>query len=74
MESANPWVKIYSTEMLYKAEIAKGVLEEHGIPAVILNKRDSAYQNFGYVEVYVNSEYAVKAVNLIKAIKYEQSG
>jgi len=71
MESASQWVKIYSTDLLYKAEIAKGVLEENGIKSVILNKQDSSYVFVGVIELYVNTEYALKAVNLIKAIKYE---
>ena len=71
MESANQWVKIFDSELLYKIEIAKGVLEEHGIPCVVLNKQDSSYVIFGMIELYVNTHYAVKAINLIKEIKYE---
>jgi len=65
------WVKILSTDLLYKAEIAKGVLEENAIPSVIMNKLDSAYIGIGFVELYVNNEYALKAVSHIKNIKYE---
>lgn len=71
MDSASQWVKIYSSELLYKVEIAKSVLEENGILSVILNKQDSAYGMFGMIELYVNSEFALKAVNVIKNIKYE---
>lgn len=71
MESASQWVKIFSSDLLYKIEIAKGVLEENGIPSVVLNKQDSSYVVFGLIELYVNSQYALKAVNLIKEIKYE---
>ncbi len=71
MESASQWVKIFSSEQFYKIEIAKGVLEENGIPSVVLNKQSSSHVVVGFIELYVNKEYALKAVNLIKAIKYE---
>ena len=65
------WVKIFSTDLLYKAEIARGVLEENEIKAVVLNKQDSAYVSIGLFELYVNKENVLRASNLIKEIKYE---
>lgn len=65
------WVKIFTTDLLYKAEIARGVLEEHEIKAVVLNKQDSAYVSIGQFELYVYQQEVLRASNLIKDIKYE---
>lgn len=65
------WVKVYSTKYLYRAEIAKGILEENSIPSVIINKQDSAYLVFGEIELYVFQIDALKATHLIQDIKYE---
>ena len=61
------WVNIYTTTVIYKAELLKGLLEENEINAVIINKKDSAYL-FGDVELYVASNDAVKAKHLITQI------
>ncbi|NLR93221.1 MULTISPECIES: putative signal transducing protein [Flammeovirga] len=60
------WEKVYTTEQVYKAEIVKATLEERGINAVILDKRDSSYNNFGYREVYVDKANMEKATLIIK--------
>lgn len=49
---AQNWTKIYTTSNPIAAELAKQVLEENGIEAVILNKQDSSY-HFGEVQVLV---------------------
>lgn len=36
-------------------ELRRAVLEQHDIPAVVLNKRDSSYL-FGFVELRVQNE------------------
>lgn len=59
------WVKIYATGKLHEAEMIKGLLEEHGIHSVVINKQDSSYLAFGEAEVYVNREYALMAINVI---------
>ena len=49
-----------------RAEIARGVLEQNGINAVLMDKKDSSYSNiFGYVEVMVPTENAEVAKTLI---------
>lgn len=58
------WIKIYSTGIDYKAEILKGLLLEHDIEAVILNKKDSSY-GFGELELYVSSDDVIKANHII---------
>ncbi|MEZ4887445.1 MAG: DUF2007 domain-containing protein [Chitinophagales bacterium] len=62
----NTWVKIYSTPQHHLAEIAKGVLKENDIDSVILNKKDSAYNMWGEVELYTSEKQAVEAMSIIK--------
>ena len=59
------WEKIFSTNQLVRAEIARSVLEQHGINAVVLNKQSSSYPIFGLCEVYVPTEDASNARNLL---------
>lgn len=49
------WIVIYKTADEFAAEILKQGLVESGIPAVVMNKKISAY-NIGMVEVWVNPE------------------
>jgi len=52
--------------MQYRSSIVQSVLQENGIKAVIVNKKDSAYQIFGEYEVHVDSENLLKAINIVK--------
>lgn len=54
------------TEVAYRAEIVKGVLEDFGITSVILNKQDSSYNNFGSHEVLVLPEDVIRAKQIIQ--------
>ena len=58
------WVKIYSTDVHYKAELLKGLLFENDIDAVIVNKKDSSYL-FGEIELYVSADNVIKAKHII---------
>jgi len=59
------WICIHKTTVDFEAEAIKGNLETQGIPAVILNKKDSAYQNFGYIEIHVDASKEKEALALI---------
>jgi hypothetical protein len=61
----NNWVKVYTTENPYSAEIIKQGLIESEIPAVVLNKQDSSYKVFGVLEVMVSKEHFDKALTYI---------
>ncbi len=61
------WIVAYSTSKPWQAEIAKQVLEDNGISAVIINKQDSSYL-FGEAEVYVDICNLEKAKELTKNI------
>lgn len=60
------WKKVYEDSSPVRAEIVKGVLEDNGIQAVILNKKESVYQIFGNYEVMVPVNDALRAVNIVK--------
>lgn len=64
------WKEIYATIHEYRAEMAKEVLENEGIGAVIMNQKDTAYKTFGEIYVYVHEENAERAVELLKNIKH----
>jgi len=63
------WVLIYSTDKSWQAEIAKQVLADNGIDAVVVNKKDSSYLTFGDAEVYVSVENSERSKILIKDIE-----
>jgi len=64
MEQQN-WAKIHTTNVEYKAEIAKDLLENEGITCVIMDKKDSAYGAFGELELYVQRENVLKAKHIL---------
>jgi Putative prokaryotic signal transducing protein len=60
------WQKIYySTSDAFKIALLKSMLESQGINSVIINKRDTAYNNFGEQELYVNKLDLVAALKII---------
>ena len=50
------WVSVFTTTEELEAGIVKDLLDEAGIPAVILNQKDSSYKTFGDINVMVNKE------------------
>jgi hypothetical protein len=66
----NDWIKIFSTANPIEAEIVLSMLHEHGIDAVEINKRDSSYQAFGYVELYCPKIHVMEAMLLINKNKH----
>ncbi len=59
------WTCIYTTTQEYEAELLKGMLEEHLITVILVNKRLSVY-NIGEVELYVPVDDALRAIQLVK--------
>lgn len=59
------WVKLMTTAEPHRAEVIRGMLEEHNIKCVVINKRDSVYTIFGEVEIYTSKDQAVLAAHLI---------
>jgi len=61
------WVKLIAGSNPLELEITKQMLEEHDIPAVVLNKQDSSYK-FGLLELYVH-ESQEAAARLLLAVQ-----
>ncbi len=53
----------------HQAAIAKSILEENGIKAVILNQHDSSYATFGEYRVYIEEHDEAKAIDLLKELR-----
>ena len=60
------WQKVFESSTPIRAEIVKGVLEEKGITAVIVNKKDPVYKIHGNIEVMVLKEEALRALNIVE--------
>jgi len=63
------WELVFFTGEDYKAAIAKELLEENDVHAVVLNRKDSVYQTFGDIEIYVSKEDEQKAGLILKQLK-----
>jgi len=59
------WQVVFSSWLLHKAEIVKGILEENNLNPVLIPKQDSLYK-IGYFEVLVSSEEVIKAIKIIE--------
>jgi len=64
------WICIYTTEISYLAQIAKDLLHDNEIDAVIINKQDMNYK-FGVLEIYVERDNAIRSKHLLKDIRKE---
>lgn len=60
------WIKVFEDQNQIRAEIVKGVLEEKGVPAVVLNKKETVYQLNGTYQVLVPNDQAIHALQLIQ--------
>lgn len=60
------WIKVFEDRNQIRAEIVKAVLEENGIPAVVLSKKETVYHVFGTYEVLVVQADALPAMQLIQ--------
>jgi hypothetical protein len=64
------WKEVFLTIHEYKATMAKDILENAGIKAVVLNQHDSAYKSFGDYMIYVDESDEEKALELLKELKH----
>ena len=62
------WVKAYESMQEYLAEIARSVLSDNNIESVIINKKDSIYNSFGDIEVYVNRDNLIRAKQILQKL------
>ena len=63
------WICVYKSNNKFDAEVVKGNLESNEIPCVMINKQDSSYMSFGYVELHVPEEFKTQAETILKDIK-----
>lgn len=60
------WVCVRKTSNRFEAEAMRGNLESAGVPCVILNKQDSSYLAFGYVELHVPENRLQEAEQVLR--------
>ena len=58
------WTVVYSDGFPPAVELRRTVLDQHRIPDVVLNKKDSSYI-FGFVELLVQDEDVIRAKELL---------
>ena len=59
------WQNVFTSDLPYRAEIVRAVLEENDLNPVLVNKKDTLYQ-IGHYEVHVVQEDVLKAIKIIK--------
>jgi hypothetical protein len=64
------WARIGSEEDPIKIHVLKQLLENEGIPTIVINKRDSNY-HFGEVELHVRGLDVIRANQLINSFNHE---
>ncbi|MGB0934048.1 MAG: hypothetical protein ACPGU5_07175 [Lishizhenia sp.] len=57
---------VISTAEEHLVTIYKLKLEEEGIPVFVINKKDSSYNSFGSIELYVHHTLVVRAKHIIE--------
>ena len=60
------WVAVFSCDQVFRAELARQYLENNGVTAIVVNRKDSFYVTIGDVEVYVALADADVATSLLK--------
>jgi len=63
------WKLVYFTGDDYRGAIAKELLEENSIHAVVINRKDSSYTTFGDIEVYVSNDDEDQANKILEHLK-----
>jgi hypothetical protein len=59
------WKKIYFSGDQFKVMIARDLLAENDINAVIMNQKDSTYHAFGDVELYIEEQDEKEALLIL---------
>ncbi len=67
------WTKIFITQDEKISMLLSSILNEQGINAVSINKKDSSYQMFGSIEIYVKDDNVKKAKKIINIYYQENS-
>jgi hypothetical protein len=67
----NDWILIKTYFNSNEAHVVKGLLQEHHIQAVLLNKQDSSYGVFGQLELYCHLNQAAQAIDILENLNDE---
>lgn len=59
------WESVFQTNHEYEIRIKKLLLEDENIPVMIFDQRDSSYNAFGYLYLYVKTNDVEKAIILL---------
>ncbi len=60
------WTVVFKSPISSRAEIVRGVLNDRGIEAVIINKKDSSLHfNIGQIEVLVPNEQVLESLKIV---------
>jgi hypothetical protein len=59
------WKKIYFSGDEFKVLMARDLLAENGINAVIINQKDSSYTAFGDIELYIEELDEQEALKIL---------
>lgn|GEM_PF-161068 len=70
-EGDSNWELVFKTQNPVQADIVAGNLENDGLHVVTINKRDSSYTMFGFIELYVPEDEYETAIKLISEAQYE---
>ena len=70
-EDHSDWKMVFKTQNPVQADIIAGNLENNGVNVVVINKRDSSYLVFGYIELYVHEDEFDMATKLIEEAQDE---
>jgi hypothetical protein len=60
------WTLVYSARHPHDAELVRGLLESHGIRAVVLDQGSSPYPPIAEVGVYVDRDDVVRALYIVR--------
>jgi len=63
------YLKVFTTDQVYKADIAHDLLENNEIANVILNQRDTVIPSFGDISIYVHKKDKEKAIEILKNLE-----
>ena len=58
------WQTVFQTSVEHRAEMVKDILQDHGLRAVVVNLKDSAY-HLGVLDVRVKPDSVLRAIKLI---------
>lgn len=64
-DKSKDWIKIFETMDSNEAQITAGKLENSGIHAAVINKKDSSFTTFGMIEIYVSPQMEAEAKKIL---------